>query len=152
CQGITSCPRSAGAAIDRTPRADPSWDNLATGSAKPLRKTRAASPGNACPPVLANPVPNTPTRVVTTSGGLMWGIEAADLPAIFLASGTLVLIEGRLSADNAPVLAVMVRHLPDKKQQRRALRYGIWGAFIFRFIAILTASFLLRFWFLKALG
>jgi YkoY family integral membrane protein len=82
----------------------------------------------------------------------MWGIEAADLPSILLAIGTLVLLEGLLSADNALVLAVMVRHLPDKRQQRRALRYGIWGAFIFRLIAVLTASFLLRFWFLKVFG
>lgn len=82
----------------------------------------------------------------------MWGIEAADLPAILLAIGTLILMEGLLSADNALVLAVMVRHLPDKQQQRRALRYGIWGAFIFRFIAVLTASYLLQFWFLKVFG
>ncbi len=82
----------------------------------------------------------------------MWGIEAADLPSILLAVGSLVILEGLLSADNALVLAVMVRHLPDKNEQKRALRYGIWGAFVFRFIAILTASYLLRFWFLKVLG
>ena len=46
----------------------------------------------------------------------------------------LVFLEGLLSADNALVLAMMVRHLP-KPEQKRALRYGIWGAFVFRFFA-----------------
>ena len=49
---------------------------------------------------------------------------------------TLVILEGLLSGDNALVLAVMVRHLP-REQQKRALRYGIWGAFGFRAIAVL---------------
>ena len=40
--------------------------------------------------------------------------------------GVLVLLEGLLSADNALVLAVMVRHLP-KNQQRRVLFWGIWA-------------------------
>jgi YkoY family integral membrane protein len=81
----------------------------------------------------------------------MWGIHAADVPTILVAVATLVLLEGLLSADNALVLAVMVRHLP-KRQQRRALRFGIWGAFAFRLIAVIFASLLLRFWQLKALG
>ena len=82
---------------------------------------------------------------------MVWGINAASVPTILMAVATLVLLEGLLSADNALVLAVMVRHLP-KDQQRRALRYGIWGAFIFRFIAVIFASLLLQFWLLKALG
>ncbi len=82
----------------------------------------------------------------------MWGIDPADFPTILLAIGSLVVLEGLLSADNALVLAVMVRHLPDKRQQKRALRYGIWGAFIFRLIAVLTASYLLQFWELKVVG
>lgn len=82
----------------------------------------------------------------------MWGIDPADLPTILLTIGSLVILEGLLSADNALVLAVMVRHLPDKVQQKRALKYGIWGAFIFRLIAVLTASYLLQFWELKVVG
>jgi YkoY family integral membrane protein len=81
----------------------------------------------------------------------MVGIGPADLPTIIVAISTLVLLEGLLSADNALVLAVMVRHLP-KPQQRRALRYGIWGAFIFRLIAVIFASYLLQFWQLKVVG
>ncbi|MBX6316494.1 MAG: TerC family protein [Isosphaeraceae bacterium] len=81
----------------------------------------------------------------------MWGIRLVDIPTIALAVFWLVLLEGLLSGDNALVLAVMVKHLP-KHQQRRALRYGIWGAFLFRFLAVLSASYLLRFWQLKVLG
>ncbi len=58
---------------------------------------------------------------------------------------TLVVLEGLLSADNALVLAILVRHLP-RDQRKKALRYGIWGAFIFRLIAILLAKQLRRFW------
>lgn len=63
----------------------------------------------------------------------------------------LVVLEGLLSADNALVLAVMVRHLP-KAQQKRALRYGIVGAFVFRFIAVLLAAKILDYWQLEVLG
>ena len=80
-------------------------------------------------------------------GGLNW----SDGFTILLNVGWLVILEGLLSADNALVLAVMVRHLP-RDQQKRALRYGIWGAFLFRFLAIVLASFLLRFWQLKLAG
>jgi YkoY family integral membrane protein len=64
---------------------------------------------------------------------------------------TLVLLEGLLSADNALVLAVMVRHLPPQ-QQKKALLYGIWGAFIFRLIAIAVGSLLVKIWWVKILG
>jgi YkoY family integral membrane protein len=49
--------------------------------------------------------------------------------------GTLVILEGLLSADNALVLAVMVKHLP-KQQRKKALFYGIFGAYFFRFVVI----------------
>jgi YkoY family integral membrane protein len=63
----------------------------------------------------------------------------------------LVLLEGLLSADNALVLAIMVRHLP-KPLQQRALLYGLGGAFVFRLIAILIAKSILQFWWLQAVG
>jgi YkoY family integral membrane protein len=81
----------------------------------------------------------------------MFGIDAAGWTAILLSIGWLVILEGLLSADNALVLAVMVRHLP-RYQQKKALRYGIWGAFLFRLIAVIFASYLLAFWWLKVLG
>ncbi|MGS5018653.1 TerC family protein [Paenibacillus sp. JJ1683] len=65
--------------------------------------------------------------------------------------GTLILLEGLLSADNALVLAVMVKHLP-KEQQKRALFYGILGAYIFRFLAIGLGTFLIKFTLIKVLG
>ena len=65
--------------------------------------------------------------------------------------GNLVIIESLLSVDNAAVLATMVGDLP-KDQRHKALRYGIFGAYIFRGLCILFASFLIKFWFLKPLG
>jgi YkoY family integral membrane protein len=78
--------------------------------------------------------------VATLSDPVSWGII-----------GSLVLLEGLLSADNALVLAVMVKHLP-KEQQRKALFYGILGAYLFRFLAIGLGTFLIGFWEVKALG
>lgn len=63
----------------------------------------------------------------------------------------LILLEGLLSADNALVLAIMVRHLPGPLQ-KRALLYGLGGAFVFRFIAIIFASYILDLWFLQLAG
>ncbi len=79
--------------------------------------------------------------------GIGWSEIQFILPAIV----SLVLLEGLLSADNALVLAVMVQHLP-KEQQKRALRYGIWGAFFFRLIAVIFAYQLIQYWQLKLLG
>ncbi|MFM7054085.1 MAG: DUF475 domain-containing protein [Bacteroidota bacterium] len=65
--------------------------------------------------------------------------------------GNLILIETLLSIDNAAVLATMVMDLPEK-QRRRALRYGIIGAYVFRGLALITASWLISIWWLKPLG
>ena len=63
----------------------------------------------------------------------------------------LVVLEGLLSADNALVLAVMVKRLPDKQRQK-ALLYGIWGAIGFRIIAVAVAGYLMKFWHFEVLG
>ena len=68
-----------------------------------------------------------------------------------LSIGTLVILEALLSADNALVLAIMVRHLPEH-DRKRALLYGLGGAFVFRLIAIVFASIVLEQWWLQALG
>ena len=73
--------------------------------------------------------------------------QAGDLVTIAL----LVALEGLLSADNAMVLAVLVLGLP-KTEQRKALRYGIVGAFIFRIIATLAAAYLIRLGWVKLAG
>ncbi|MWV45732.1 DUF475 domain-containing protein [Paenibacillus sp. HJL G12] len=78
--------------------------------------------------------------VQTLSDPVNWGVI-----------GTLIVLEGLLSADNALVLAVMVRHLP-KSQQRKALFYGILGAYIFRFVAIGIGTFLVKITWIKVVG
>lgn len=81
----------------------------------------------------------------------MSGLSLSDVPLIAWYIGVLVFLEGLLSADNALVLAIMVRHLP-KNERRRVLRYGIWGAVGFRFVAVLMSSLLLKFWICKVVG
>lgn len=68
-----------------------------------------------------------------------------------LTVGTLVVLEGLLSADNALVLAVLVKHLPGG-ERKKALRYGIIGALVFRLICILIATWLIHAWYFKAAG
>ena len=64
---------------------------------------------------------------------------------------TLVGLEGLLSADNALILAILVRHL-DKPKQKKALLYGIAGAFVFRFLSLLIVRQIMTLWYLKAIG
>jgi YkoY family integral membrane protein len=80
----------------------------------------------------------------------MW-VEALSDPVSWGLIGTLVIMEGLLSADNALVLAVMVKHLPEK-QRKKALFYGLLGAYIFRFLAIGVGVYLIEFWWVKILG
>lgn len=63
----------------------------------------------------------------------------------------LVFLEGLLAADNAIVMAVMVKHLPPE-QRKKALFYGLLGAFIFRFLALFLISIIANFWFIQAAG
>jgi YkoY family integral membrane protein len=80
---------------------------------------------------------------------VFWGsvIQGSD----FITIALLVALEGLLSADNAMVLAVLVLGLP-KAKQRKALRYGILGAFVFRGIATLLAVYLIQLGWVKLLG
>jgi YkoY family integral membrane protein len=73
--------------------------------------------------------------------------ESADILTIAL----LVALEGLLSADNALVLAILVLGLP-RPEQRKALRYGIIGAFAFRILATLLAVQLIAFGWVKLVG
>ncbi|WP_449537724.1 TerC family protein [Ferdinandcohnia sp. Marseille-Q9671] len=63
----------------------------------------------------------------------------------------LIGLEGLLSADNALVLAVIARHLPED-QKKRAINYGILMAFAFRFIALFAISFIANVWQIQAIG
>lgn len=73
--------------------------------------------------------------------------EVQDLAVVAL----LVILEGMLSIDNALVLGLLAKRLP-KNEQAKALWYGLAGAFVFRFLAVLLASLLLRWTFAKFLG
>src|SRR5688572_13781170 len=79
------------------------------------------------------------------------GVRLDIAPSDLVTVGLLVALEGLLSADNAMVLAVLVLGLP-KAEQRKALRYGIAGAFAFRIIAILLAVWLKDIQFVMLLG
>ena len=63
----------------------------------------------------------------------------------------IMILEIVLSIDNAAVLAAMVKELP-KDQQKKALTYGIAGAYLFRGLALLFASILIKLVWLKVAG
>lgn len=65
--------------------------------------------------------------------------------------GNLIIIESLLSVDNAAVLATMVMDLKPE-QRNKALKYGIWGAYFFRGLAMIFAAVLIKIWWLKPLG
>jgi YkoY family integral membrane protein len=68
-----------------------------------------------------------------------------------LIAGNLVIVESILSVDNAAVLATMAMKLP-AHERRKALKYGLFGAYLFRGICLLLASYLVAIWWLKGLG
>lgn len=63
----------------------------------------------------------------------------------------LIGLEGLLAADNALIIAIMVRHLPEKKR-KKALFYGLAGALILRFGSLFLISFLVDVWQVQAIG
>jgi YkoY family integral membrane protein len=79
----------------------------------------------------------------------LWGQSLAwgDLAIV----GLLVLLEGALSIDNALVLGLLAKRLP-KEEQKQALTYGLVGAFVFRFAAVLMATLLLKWRIVKLVG
>jgi len=81
----------------------------------------------------------------------------AMLPSFseFMASMPVVLailfVDGLLSFDNALVIAAMVKHLPEK-QQKLALRLGLFGAFIMRGLSLAFVGYLIANPWLKVAG
>lgn len=63
----------------------------------------------------------------------------------------LVGLEVVLSADNAVVMAVMVKGL-EPQAQKKALFYGLVGAMVLRFTALFVISLLVNMWYVQALG
>lgn len=82
--------------------------------------------------------------------GMVAGVytpEWADLLTLL----ALVALEGVLSGDNALVLAVTVLPLP-QEEQRKALRYGMLGAFALRAVATFLAVYLVRWSWISLVG
>lgn len=65
---------------------------------------------------------------------------------------TLILMECLLSVDNAVVLAAQTQVLPTKAEKEKSLLYGLWGAYLFRFIVIGIGTYLIHFWEIKLAG
>lgn len=63
----------------------------------------------------------------------------------------LIALEGLLAADNAVVMAVMVKHLPHE-ERKKALFYGLLGAFVMRFAALFTITLIVELWWVQAIG
>lgn len=78
----------------------------------------------------------------------LFGTDSASASLIIF---DLFIIESLLSVDNAAVLATMVMDLP-QRVRGKALKYGILGAYVFRGLCLIFASFLVKILWLKALG
>ncbi|KRM89938.1 TerC family protein [Liquorilactobacillus cacaonum] len=65
---------------------------------------------------------------------------------------SLALIECLLSVDNAIVLAAQTKVLPTKEEQEKSLFFGLWGAYVFRFLIIGIGTYLINFWEIKIIG
>ncbi|TAE74377.1 MAG: DUF475 domain-containing protein [Verrucomicrobia bacterium] len=77
----------------------------------------------------------------------LWSAFVEALPVIV----SLIIIEGLLSVDNALAIAAMASHLPGK-QKYWALKVGIIGAYVFRGLALLLATYIIANPWLKMLG
>lgn len=73
------------------------------------------------------------------------------VPEALLIIGSLILLEGLLSADNAMVLAVLVRPLPGRWRQR-ALLYGLVGGYVLRGLMIAAVAYLTQLWWAQLAG
>jgi hypothetical protein len=74
-------------------------------------------------------------------------MEAGVISVILI----LIVLEVILSADNALILGVLVQKLP-VHLRRRALFYGILGAYVLRGLALLFAALVIKLWWVQALG
>ncbi len=72
-------------------------------------------------------------------------------PEALLIIGSLILLEGLLSADNAMVLAVLVRPLPGK-YRRQALLYGLVGGYVMRGLMLASVAYLTELWWAQVAG
>ncbi|WP_243029604.1 TerC family protein [Thermus altitudinis] len=73
---------------------------------------------------------------------------SGEAPLVLL---SVAVLEALLSGDNALVLAVMVKPLP-AHLRRKALFYGVLGAYLLRGLALLFAVYVIRLWWVQVLG
>ena len=64
---------------------------------------------------------------------------------------SLIIIEGLLSVDNVLGIAALARELP-QHEQKRAIRLGLAGAYLFRVLALLVAGWLVTHTWVRWLG
>lgn len=76
--------------------------------------------------------------------------QTFQVPDIFTV-GMLIVLEGALSVDNALVLGLLAKRLAPH-QRKKALTYGLVGAFVFRFAAIAGVVWLLKYPVVKLVG
>ena len=74
-------------------------------------------------------------------------MEAGVISVILI----LIVLEVFLSADNALILGVLVQKLP-AHLRRKALFYGILGAYVLRGLALLFAALVIKLWWVQAFG
>lgn len=80
-----------------------------------------------------------PAEILAASLPELWASFVQALPVIL----GLVLIEGLLSVDNALAIAAMASHL-DEKRRSTAMNIGYIGAYGFRVVALLFASWIIH--------
>lgn len=80
-----------------------------------------------------------PAEILAASLPELWASFVQALPVIL----GLVLIEGLLSVDNALAIAAMASHL-DEKRRSTAMNIGYIGAYGFRVVALLFASWIIN--------
>ena len=81
--------------------------------------------------------------------GVLFDEVITSLPLI----GELVVIEGLLSFDNALALAALVnRKLSCPEERKKALTWGIWGAYILRIVTIFLGVWLMKWEWVKVLA
>jgi YkoY family integral membrane protein len=84
---------------------------------------------------------------------LMQAVLAELTTKNLLIIAQLVVLEGLLSFDNALALAALVKgRIQDPVLQRRALTYGIWGAYFFRIVVVFIGVWLMKFEWVKAMA
>lgn len=70
-----------------------------------------------------------------------------DIPRVI----TLIFLEALLSIDNAFALALILKRLPQEKR-KKALFIGVFSSLILRAIGVLSAAYLIKFFWVKLLG